>query len=113
MANINRGVWGPGGQQGGGVNHLQASTGGLATSTLAQASNHLTTIAHQLLTRTSPGSVIPVNISVPQGPANFNQHYTVWYILDLAVADELRRIFAFAPVRSLSLRLVKIGRAHV
>lgn len=106
MATPNRGMWGPGNQPGGGHNHLQGSTGGAATSTHAQAFTYLTNVAHQVLTRTAPGSVIPVNISITQGPANFNQHYTVWYIMDVAVADELRRILAFAPVWSLSLCLV-------
>jgi hypothetical protein len=99
MSGPARGMWGPGSQPGGGLNHLQGSTGGTATSTHNDAFVHLNNVAHQLLTRTAPGSVIPVNINIPQGPANLNQHYAVWYILDQAVCDELRRIFAFAPVR--------------
>lgn len=95
-----RGLWGPGGQQGGGVNHLAASTGGTVNSTYAGAFDHVSNLAHALLTRTTAGSVIPVNINIPAGPANLQQNYTVWYILDVAVADELRRILAFASVRS-------------
>jgi hypothetical protein len=105
MANPNRGMWGPGGQPGGGHNHLQASTGGRANSTHEQAFNYLTDVAHRVLTRTAPGSVIPVNVNVPRGPANFAQLYTIWYILDRVVADELRRIFAFAPLRLFPLSL--------
>lgn len=99
MAAPNRGLWGPGGQPGGGVNHLQASTNGTATSTHAAAFNYLSNIAHQLLTRTGPGSVIPININIPYGPASVYQNYTVWYILDVAVADEFRRVLALASVR--------------
>lgn len=99
---VNRGMWGPNGQPGGGLNHLQGSTGGNASHTHSEAYDHLTDVAHQILTRTRPESVIPVNINIPHGPTNFNQHYTVWYILDMAVCDELRRILAFAPVRSFS-----------
>lgn len=58
MANPNRGVWGPGGTPGGGVNHLQAAANGAPNSTLQQASHDLTEAAHQLLTRTHPQSVI-------------------------------------------------------
>jgi hypothetical protein len=100
MAAPDRGMWGPGSQPGGGVNHLQASNGGSATSTYASAYEYFSNIAHGLLTRTGPGSVIPVNINVPLGPANLQQQYTVWYILDAPVADEFRRILAFASVRN-------------
>ena len=85
--------------QGGGVNHLQASTSGTATSTHLAAFDLVSDVAHQLLTRTGPGSVIPINISILNGPANIHQNYTVWYILDTAVADEFRRILAFASVQ--------------
>jgi hypothetical protein len=81
------------------MNSLQLATGGTATSTHSDAFNQLNTLAHQLLTRTAPGSVIPANIHIPRGPANFQQSYTVWYILGQQVSDELRRVFAFAPVR--------------
>ncbi|KAF9697374.1 hypothetical protein EKO04_004571 [Ascochyta lentis] len=93
-----RGMWGPGGQPGGGLNHLQGSTGGSVNSTHSAAFDHLVNVAHQLVTCTTAGSVIPANINIPQGPANFNQHYTVWYIMDEAVADEICRILAFAPI---------------
>jgi hypothetical protein len=101
----NRGIWGPGGQQGGGVNHLQASNGGSSNGTHADAFNHFSDLAHQLLTRTGPDSIIPININVPLGPANLQQQYTVWYILDAAVADEFCRVLAFASVRTTVLPL--------
>jgi hypothetical protein len=99
MSGPARGMWGPAGQPGGGLNHLEGSTGGRADSTHAAAFNLLTNVAHQLLCRTGPGGVIPANINVPSGPSNIFQDYTVWYILDQAVCDELRRMLAFAPVR--------------
>ncbi|KAJ4384402.1 hypothetical protein N0V86_000001 [Didymella sp. IMI 355093] len=93
MSAPNRGLWGPAGQQGSSVNHLQASSGGTATSTHIQAFNHFSDIAYGLLTRTGPNSIIPVNINVPSRSANFQQHYTVWYIMD--AAPEIRRVANF------------------
>ncbi|KAF9695108.1 hypothetical protein EKO04_007218 [Ascochyta lentis] len=91
-------MWGPGGQPGSSLNHLQGSTSGSVNSTHSAAFNHLVNVAHQLVTCTTARSVIPANINIPQGPANFNQHYTVWYIIDKAVANKIRRILAFAPI---------------
>ena len=54
-------------------------------------------VAHRLLTRTAPNSVVPATVRIPDASIQPSD-YQVWYILDTAVADELRRVLATAPV---------------
>ena len=91
MAAPARGVWAANGS-----NHLAFATGGQANSTYANAATDLQNIAHQLLTRNYPtAAVVVVNV---QGAINMND-YSVWYILDRDVANELRRVLSMASVR--------------
>jgi hypothetical protein len=91
MAAPARGVWAANGS-----NHLAFATGGQANSTYANAATDLQNIAHRLLTRNYPNAAIAV-INV-QGGIDMND-YSVWYILDREVANELRRVLAMASVR--------------
>lgn len=86
----NRGQWAAGQ-----VNSLRFCTNGSVHDTLDQATQQMFLLAHQALTRTLPGAVQPAHTI--QGGLNKN-HYQVWYIYDTRVAEELRRVFATAPV---------------
>jgi len=91
MAAPARGIWAANGS-----NHLAFATGGQANSSYANAATDLQNIAHRLLTRNYPNAAIAV-VNV-QGGINMND-YSVWYILDREVANELRRVLAMASVR--------------
>ncbi|EMD58181.1 hypothetical protein COCSADRAFT_104549 [Bipolaris sorokiniana ND90Pr] len=78
----------------GGVNALQFCSNGAPNDTITAVAAQIFAAADRALTRTTPGAVQPaVNIA---GTINVNE-YRVWYIFDVAVADELRRVFAAAP----------------
>jgi hypothetical protein len=79
------------------VNQLSFSTNGNANSTLDAISTVFFNRAHALLTRTTPGAVQPHIQAIPG--INIGD-YRVWFILDVAVVDEIQRVFAVAPVRN-------------
>ncbi|CAE7221357.1 hypothetical protein PTTW11_11410 [Pyrenophora teres f. teres] len=84
-----RGMWADGH-----INALAFCTNGDIDDTIEQATIHIFEIAHQLLTRTTPGAVQPVAPTIP-GQINIAS-YRVWYIFDVRVAEEFRRVFATA-----------------
>ena len=90
MANPDRGMW-----ANGRINALAYCADGDIDDTLETSTNQLFLSAHLLLTRTTPNSVQPA-ITVQQQLNMAN--YQVWYIFDVRVAEEIRRIFATAPV---------------
>ncbi|EFQ87142.1 hypothetical protein PTT_17435, partial [Pyrenophora teres f. teres 0-1] len=84
-----RGMWADGH-----INALAFCTNGDIDDTIEQATIHIFEIAHQLLTRTTPGAVQPVAPTIP-GQINIAS-YRVWYIFEVRVAEEFRRVFATA-----------------
>ncbi|KNG52815.1 hypothetical protein DDE82_009045 [Stemphylium lycopersici] len=89
MAQPPRGAW----AGSGGRNHLAHSTGGSNNSTYSSYFENIMNRAQACLTRTQHGAVVPANINVDASNVNLND-YQVWYILDLEVANELRRLLA-------------------
>jgi hypothetical protein len=94
MAQPPRGAW----AGSGGRNHLAHSTGGGNNSTYSSYFENIMNWAQACLTRTQHGAVVPANIDVNASNVNLND-YQVWYILDLEVANELRRLLATHSVR--------------
>ena len=93
----NRGQWAAGQ-----VNSLRFCANGTVNDTLDQVTQQMFLLAHQALTRTTPGALQPTPII--QGNLDMG-NYQVWYVFDARVAEELRRVFATAPVRPLFLIL--------
>ncbi|EOA84429.1 uncharacterized protein SETTUDRAFT_112660, partial [Exserohilum turcica Et28A] len=77
------------------VNALRFCTNGGVNDTIKQATARIFDVAYQLLTCTTPGA-IQAAAPVIVGRVNLN-NYQVWYIFDVRVAEEIRRVFAAAP----------------
>ena len=90
-----RGVW-----ANANTNSLQFCTSGGLNDTINNVANQIFDAAHQALTRTTPGAVLPT-FNMP-GAVDLNE-YRVWFVFDQRVADELRRVYAVAPVRNTAL----------
>ena len=87
-----RGIW-----ANANTNSLQFCTSGGPNDTINNVANQIFNAAHQALTRTTPGVVLPT-FNMP-GAVDLNE-YCVWFVFDQRVADELRRVYAVAPVRN-------------
>ena len=87
-----RGVW-----ANANTNSLQFCTNGGPNDTINNVANQIFDAAHQALTRTTPGAMLPT-FNMP-GAVDLNE-YRVWFVFDQRVADELRRVYAVAPVRN-------------
>lgn len=96
-----RGVW-----ANANTNSLQFCTDGGPNNTINNVANQIFDAAHQALTRTTLGAVLPT-FNMP-GAVNLNE-YRVWFIFDQRVADELRRVYAVAPVRNTFLTSCTAG----
>lgn len=96
-----RGVW-----ANANTNSLQFCTDGGPNDTINNVANQIFDAAHQALTRTTLGAVLPT-FNMP-GAVNLNE-YRVWFIFDQRVADELRRVYAVAPVRNTFLTSYTAG----